>query len=241
MPTRFYFHAADTTVTGTLPTTEQNTALAPTRNVDAQTAKRSMNTTIGVGPHTNLSHNTIASTTTTAMFFTRFISDPLAAQTIAAATWTLNFASSYSNASANFPVSGGSQAIPITCYVWRPSTGAKVGDILNGNSTATFNEVAGPAVNQGTFSGSAVTCQAGDVLVLEVIFNTTQATATSRTVGFYFDGTTVNTTDDASVTNHASFLENPNTISFDFPSSIAMTEVVNKLVVLPRPMPVIIT
>ncbi len=215
MATRLYFHAANSTVSGTLPSTEQNTALAPTLNVDAQNVNRSMNVTIGTSStHTSLTRASAASTATTAYYFTRFVSDPLAAQTIAAGTWTLNFASSESNASANFPTNGGTQTIPITCYVWRPSTGAKVGDILNGTSVASFNEVTGPAVNNGTFAGSSVVVQAGDVICFEFIFNTTQGTTTSRTIGIYFDGNTVNTTDDAAVTALAAFLEHPGTITF---------------------------
>lgn len=224
MATRFYFHAANSLVSGTLPSTEQNTALSPTRNVDAQTVNRAMDTAIGTSStHTALTHNTIASTATTTMYFTRFVSDPLAAQTIAANTWTLNFATSENNGAANFPGAGGSQTIPITCYVWRPSTGAKVGDILNGTSAAAFNEVTGPAVNAGTFSGSSLAVQAGDVLCFEFIFTTTQTNGTSRLVGIYFDGNTVNTTDDAAVTAQASFLETPGTVTFGSPSTIDMT------------------
>lgn len=239
MVTRFYFHAANSTVSGTLPSTEQNTALTPTRNVDAQTVNRAMDTTIGTSStHTSLTHNTIASTATTTMYFTRFVSDPLGAQTISSGTWTLNFASSENNGAANFPGSGGSQTIPITCYVWRPSTGGKVGDILNGTSAAAFNEVTGPAVNGGTFSGSSLAIQDGDVLFFEFIFTTTQTNGTSRLIGIYFDGNTVNTTDDTSVTAQASFLEHPGTITFSSAGSVATTP--NAITVIhPKPIKVV--
>src|SRR5688572_179479 len=191
--------------------------------------------------HTNLTHASIASTTTTTYYFTRFVSPPLTTQTISSGTWTLNFASSENNANANFPVNGTNQTIPITCYVWNPTGGTKRGDILNGTSAATFSEVTGPAVNGGTFSGSSLAIQEGDVLCFEFIFTTTQGNGTSRTIGIHFDGDTVNTTDGTSVTRHASFLEHPGTITLSAPASIDMTEVVNKIIINPRPMPVITT
>ena len=118
---------------------------------------------------------------------------------------------------ANFPVTSTNKSVPINCYVWRPSDGTKVGTILDGNTAATVDEVASSSmlVQQATFSGSAVnSAQAGDVIVCEIWFTTTQQFASSNTDEFAYDGTTANTTKNATVTNHASFLETPETISF---------------------------
>jgi hypothetical protein len=199
-----------------------------------------MDTTIGVGTtHTDLTHNTINSTTQTTYYFTRFVSPPLAAQTIAAATWTINFVTSQSNNAANFPGSGVSIPIPITCYVWRPSNGTKVGDILNGTSDSNFNEQIGPATNIGTFSGGSLAIQDGDVLCIEFIFQLTQGTSTSRTIGIYFDGDTIDLADGKNASRHASFLENPNTISLSSPSGIDMTVSNVKVPVHPKPIVVV--
>src|SRR4030095_14484743 len=99
------------------------------------------------------------------------------------------------NASANFPVAAANSACRVNAYVWKPSNGTIVGTILDGNTVASFDE-AGTVekVNHGTFTGAVVTgITPGDAcIIFEMWAVTTQATATSRTQTFYFDGTTVN-------------------------------------------------
>lgn len=213
MATKLYFHDATSTLAN-LPTTEQS-VLLPVASVDAQTVNRTMNTTIGVGPQVQKRAVTQAITAQRAYYFTRFVSDAINQTSIAANTWTFNFAIRESNANANFPVTTSGSA-NVCCYVWRPGTG-KVGDILNSaTGTETIDEATtGITVRHTTFSGSAVaSTQLGDVIVMEIIFQTTQGNATSRNDDFFYDGSTENTTVGATVTDHASFLETPETITF---------------------------
>ena len=145
-------------------------------------------------------------------YYTRFVSAPLSGVTsITAQTWTYNFAATQSSLSANFPCSGTNQPVRVTAYVWRPGTG-KVGNILDGNSASTVNEGAASTItcHNVTFSGSLVSgVQDGDVICFEAIFQITQVGTTSRNDAFSWDGNTVNTTEGATVSNHAAFIETP--------------------------------
>ena len=207
MVTRLYFHSTTNSTVG-LPISEQSSLTANTNVEGSQTTNRQMDTTIGTGM-TGLS-TTIASGTNN-YYFTRFVSPPIFQTSLSANTWTYNFAAHQNHVAGNFPVSGVNQPVRVNCYVWRPGTGL-VGTILDGNTTAsTVDEGASAATlaHHVTFTGSAVaSMQNNDVIVFEVWFILTPD-APGRTGTFYYDGTTVNTTDNASVSNHASFLETP--------------------------------
>ena len=135
-----------------------------------------------------------------------------------------------------FPVNGSGNPVYINCYVWRPSTGAKIGTILDGDSASDTSGSTALTIygHDGNFSGSAVTCQVGDVIIFEAWFEITQNNTTARTNTYYYDGTTVNTTEGATVTNHASFIETPQNIT-QVASAIDMTVtpkvLVNKFIV----------
>jgi hypothetical protein len=215
--TTLYFHAATSTVGGTLPSASQSGLTFTGSGGDAQTVNRSMSPVIGTS-QTSIAKTSAASTSASSYYFTKFISPPLEAQTIAGATWTFQFAAEENNAAANFPVAAASSALPnVCCYVWRPSTGAVVNNILLGASTATYKE-AGTTETAitGTFAGSSVVALAGDVIVMEIVFTTTQGGATARTDTFFYDGTTA-----ASTSSNAAFLSNPNTINFFYSYAIA--------------------
>ena len=192
MATRFYFHNALSGIGGTLPTTNQS-SLTLTLGVDAFTVNRSMDTTAG-SSGVSKSITTNAVTSAQNLYFTKFVSPALGAQTISANTWTYYFGAQQSNAAANFPTSGINAAVRVCIYLWRPSTGAKVGNILDGNSTASFWEPQSPGAQfpcgPGNFSGSSVVAQDGDVIIQEIWFTVTQGGATARTDIFYYDGTT---------------------------------------------------
>lgn len=212
---RFYFHAANSTVTGTLPTSEQSTARSSAKDVDAQTVNRSMDANIGTS-QTSITLSSLANTSTNNYYFTKFVSGPLAAQTIAANTWNYAFAANEAAIANNFPVGAANTAIPITCYVWRPSTGARIGYVLDGNSAAVYAECSAGTTEKsmyGQFTGSAVTISDGDVLVFEVWFTTTQATGTASNDIFYFDGTTPNIVMNTTVSSIASFIESPQVLA----------------------------
>lgn len=200
MTTKLYFHAATSPVSGTLPSSTQS-GLTISKSVDAQTVNRSMTTTIGTS-QTSLALTSTASTSALSYYFTRFVSSPILGGSISADTWTWAFAAKESSASANFPTTTSGTG-PCSCYVWRPSTGAKVGNILiSSTGMGTISEAGtSESALSGTFSGSAVTCNVGDVICFEVVVTVTQASATAFTDTYYFDGTTA-----ASTTSNAASL-----------------------------------
>lgn len=179
-----------------------------------------MNTTIGTGM-VGVSITSDISTSSRNYYYTRFVSLPVFQTSIAANTWTYNFAASQSHHSINFPVGGSNQPVRVNCYVWRPSTQTKIGTIIDADTASTVDEGAGGATlaHHVTFSGSAVSnVQDNDVIIVEIWFVVASATTNATvafTTTFNFDGTTVNTTDNASVSNHASFLETPEDINLN--------------------------
>ncbi len=215
MATRLYFRSTASGLSN-LPTDEQST-LAPAKVVDAVTVNKTLSETIG-GGQTALLMASNATTSQQNYYFSRFVSDALNMASLPAQTWTYNFATIQTNLGGNFPTSSANLPVYVCCYVWRPSTTTKVGNVLDGNSASAYDEIAANAerVGHGTFSGSAVNSMAaGDVLVFEVWFRITQASATSYNLSFCYNGTTANTTKNTSVTNHASFIESPQNFTFD--------------------------
>lgn len=172
-----------------------------------------MTETIGT-TQTSLALTSNATTSIQRYYFTRFIGPALSGITaIDANTWTWNWAHRESNASANFPVSVSNTATRVTAYVWRPGTG-KLGNILDGNSAAQCREASAATEisSEITFSGSLVSSVSnGDVICFEFIFEVTQAAATAYTDTIYYDGTVVNT-GLVAVTDHASYLETPQSL-----------------------------
>lgn len=164
-------------------------------------------------------------------YVTKFVSDPLNMTSITAQTWTWNFAVKNTNGSPinAYPTPSTSDNLPIAVYVWRPSTGAKVSNIFDGNTATTGYDVGwennvNEVNQQATFSGTAVTSQVNDVIIVEAWVRIDAVSTTSSTLSFYYDGTTVNTSaSGTTVSNHASFLETPQTLTFTA-ATIDMTE-----------------
>jgi len=224
MATRFYLHNALSGISGTLPTGEQSSKTA-FFNFDTTTNNRSMSTSIGTA-QASLTHvNTTQSQANNTCYVTRFVSTAINQTSIAANTWTYNFAVklSVTTNTDDYPTNDTApKFIPICCYVWRPSTGVKVGNILDGNSaTGVYTDIGNlgtpttsESVEHGTFTGSAVaSTAAGDVIILEAWVDAWLNNTTSVTFSYFYDGTTVNTTAGAIVSNHASFLETPENIT----------------------------
>jgi len=217
MATKLYFHSASSDATGTLPSSAQSSLLFD-QNVDAQSVNRSMDTNIGVS-QSSLSLTSSGGTTLKNYYFTKFISDPLNQTSIAANTWSYNFAASETGATANFPCSG-TNVVYVCLYVWRPSTGTKIATILDGNSVSGYVEpssVASEKVMTGTFTGAAATIAVGDVLVFEVWFQVTQAAPQVAIDQFYYDGTTESITANQTVSSHAAYISTPGTLDFSAP------------------------
>src|SRR5690349_17705613 len=136
MATRFYLHNALSTNSGTLPSTEQSTKTA-VFNFEAQTTNRSMSTTIGTSQASLTFVNTVTRAANNTCYVTKFISTAINQTGIAANTWTYNFAIKTTNTTTtdDYPTNDTApKFIPICCYVWRPSTVAKVGNIFDSNS-----------------------------------------------------------------------------------------------------------
>ena len=138
-----------------------------------------VNATSGAG--TALTYSSAAVSTQQSAVIARFSSSQLAAQTISANTWTIAYLADESNAAANAFLS------PVV-YVYRPSTNAVVGFIRD--SATTIGVEFANTLQTVTFSGSAVTAQAGDFLVLEAWNVATQGMGTSYTITFNTSGTT---------------------------------------------------
>ena len=221
IPTRFYLHNAATTVSGTLPSAEQSTARSPNFSLGAQTVNKTMSTTIGTSQASISGTPTNAINTQYNLYVSRWISAPIDQTSVGTALWTLNFAGATANiAKTTSPtILGFSQgAIPITCYVWRPSTGARIGYIKDADSNTDFALY--PGINtekseHGSFAGSAVSCQPGDVIVLELFTYYKVASGGNNNLQtIYFDGTTVTNSDNTTVSSHAAYLETPEVVKF---------------------------
>ena len=214
MTTRLYFRSTSSTLNN-LPTNEQS-SLTPTLTSDAVTVNKTLDESIGSG-QTSLVITSNATTSRQDLYFSRFVSPYLDMASLPAQTWTYNFATKQDDTNGNFPCSGSNKVVNATCYVYRPLTQTKVGDVLDGDTAAVYDEIAANVerAGHGTFDGASVSSmQNGDVLIFEVWFKITQTTAASRTFTWYYDGTTATATKNANVSNHASFLESPQTFTY---------------------------
>src|SRR5687768_5614494 len=129
MATKLYFRDAATDVGGTLPSGEQSAA-APTITGTGATTLRSLSTTIGSAQAT-LTYSASVSAAATNGLHGMFVSRPLVGSgTIGGGSIVLNVAERESSNNANFWINS------IVAYVWRPGTGAKVGNIRDAAGTS---------------------------------------------------------------------------------------------------------
>ena len=207
--TKFYFHAAadDRSISG-LPTSIGGTPF-PNEQI--------MNATIGT---TQASNTEQLSTNTHAHL--RFLSAPLAAQSIGSQNWTLQIARKSDN------ITGGESFWGCRLFVFNPSQREVVGYIIGsssaiveyGSTSENTTVDTEQSFQDSAFSGSAVAAQQGDVLVFEMY---SRADYGSPNTIFYYDGTTEQSTDNTTVSNHASFIQSASniTISADAPAQQA--------------------
>ena len=225
---KLYFHATNSNLAN-LPTTEQS-ALTSAKNVDAQTVNRHMGTSIGTA-QTSITLSSINNTSANDYYFTKFVTWGLVGvSAIDAGIWRYAFAVSESNASANFPVGAANSPVYLNVYVWRPSNQTVVGTILDGN---TFSQLAEPGATSSErsmyclFQGQAVASVSDDdVIIAEIWFRVTQASATAYNDIFYFDGTTENNTVNTVVSNHASYISTWQTLTFIRKQTAPLTETI---------------
>lgn len=210
MALKFYLHNATTTDTGTLPGAGASVATtAPV--LIASGVNRSMDATIGTA-QASVVLTTNAVTTAQQSLIVRFLSAPIAAQTLAAQTVFCSTAFSESSLNSNLH-------LQMVLAVWRPGTGAVVGRLSDWNGAVGFNasstlepsvaatETTDTAPQNSTTS--AVTAAADDVLVLELWRDTTaQTMATAYTNTVFYDGTV-----EGSATTNAAYLNFTNDVA----------------------------
>lgn len=205
---KFYLHDINCPVQGTLPGSTTLSATTPGATAAGAGINRYMDGLIYVGAtQIQTTLTTLAQTSSQQNWHRRWISPPLAAQTITALgqTWTLSIAASQSSTNSNMTFSSS-----LAC-IWRPSTGVKVANLwdqvtLNTSSGpgASFTTEAAFAPSLPQTAGTNQTCQDGDVLVFELWGFNVQGMATAFTNSVYYNGTT-----EASATSIASYLLAP--------------------------------
>jgi hypothetical protein len=222
MTTTIFFHAATSVVVGTLPATEQS-ALTAADNMDPVTTNRSMNITKGT-LQTSVSKSLALTPALKNFYCTRWVSDPLdsGSTSISANTWTVSVGCSAANISQNaFPGNGSAPGGTQCClYVWRPSTGTKVGNVFDRQSSTggTAGSTTSETSNVFTFVGSAVTGTVGDVLIFEFWAVTQSDTSNvSALCTLFFDGTNQENTANVANSSIASYVSTPQTLTFAIP------------------------
>ena len=210
MATKLYFHnAAQDTSSGTWPSSTAQ--LGDCNSVGWNSdiggfSLKTMNTNIGTG-QTSVTGASSANTSAIRNHMATFVSPPLSgSQTVGGGSIILNAAEAESNTNANFWIN------LIMIKVYRPSTGATVGCCVNfsGSSLGGLEPTSASAEQVTHITGiasSAISASDGDVVIISVGSLTSQAMATSYNYTMYYDGTTENTTENAAVSNHASYVQ----------------------------------
>ncbi|HUD25058.1 MAG TPA: DUF6701 domain-containing protein [Burkholderiaceae bacterium] len=200
---KLYFHDAATPDLGTLP--GATTLSATTPNVTATTAgtNRDMNQTIGAAQASS-ALTVLGQTTLQKNWFRRFLSRPLAAQTLPTGTWSIQGGASESSSNANMLPWG------TVLKVWRPSTGTVVATLLDNPTLGTVKpNTSETNISSTTGSISGVAVNDGDILVVELWAQNTQSNSNPHTNTIFYDGTT-----EGSTSSNAAFLQAPAGINF---------------------------
>lgn len=216
MATKLYLR---NTTTANAPTSGEKSSANPQYTLGANNAAGTGQEDLALSEtkgsvQTSLSFNSDASTATRSNYLGRWTSPLLAAATFGSGTWTFAYCVTEGNSNAD-------SFLKLSIYIWRPGTSSVVGYIYD--STADIN-TEWPTLNTGrvdNITGSNVTCQGGDVLVLEVWRSTDatgQAMATAYSQSVFYDGGT-DITNGASITDGAAYLLAPGTISFSNPAT----------------------
>ncbi len=162
-----------------------------------------MNQTIGTA-QASATLNTLNNTTLQKNWFARFLSRPLAAQTLPTGVWTIQGGASEGNAASNMLLWSA------VIKVWRPSTGAVVATLLDDPALGSVEPgTTQTNVSKSTASISGVAVNDGDILVVELWAENTQGAATAYANTIFFDGTT-----EGSTSSNAAFLVAPGGITF---------------------------
>jgi hypothetical protein len=160
-----------------------------------------MDDTLGV-VQTSAAVSTTATTNAQASWFRTFVSDPIAAQTIASQQIVVRLAASESNGNSDMFESNGSVA---RVFLWRPASGTLIGNIT-GPQVGTEPGTSQTAITQTFASSSSRTAQDGDVICVEIVSLQNQSMGTSYTNTVFYDGLI----EDSTVSNaaHVEFTNN---------------------------------
>jgi hypothetical protein len=215
MATKLYLRSATSTVpngpTGFPDAGTINWFVADTSLV------KELSTTIGTG-QTSKAGSSLGQTTQQYGGFGAWCSAPLDVdQTVGGGTVTVNIAVAESNTNMNLGENASSGRWEIRIYLYRPSSSSVVGNVVVINTS--WNTTEPSAANtekviHGTCASNAQSALAGDVIAVELSVRHSQGMSNSYTGTIYYDGTTENTTTNTTVSNHASFVELTENITF---------------------------
>ena len=199
---RFYLHNTVSPVEATLPASGvSGSATTPTVIGSGGGVNRLMDATIGLS-QTSLTLATNATTSAQSGLIGRWVSTPLQAcflwSNAAGFIITRRAAALESNTNSNF-------LLTQSLYVWRPSTGARVGSeiLIPGTSgTSTVNVTTETDFSLSATTSNNVTILDGDVLILELWRSSnSQVMGTSYNNQVFYDGTT-----EGSASSNAAFI-----------------------------------
>ncbi|MDQ5870611.1 MAG: hypothetical protein M3547_00175 [Acidobacteriota bacterium] len=198
MATRLYLR--NTTINTDAGLTAEQSSAKPVGTLNASLSLRDLNTVKG-SAQLDLSRNSLAQTTHQDGIRYVGFSAGLVVTQIDANTWSFGLASNEANTNAN-------TFTTVTLYVWRPSTNAVVGFIIDDDTPRGVEWGATEDGQVFTVSGSAVSgVQAGDQVVFEWWYHSVQGMATAYLQQFFYDGAT--DVVDATTTDAASYIETP--------------------------------
>lgn len=212
MATTLYFHNTSNPAAGTYPSGEQGGATATFTATGANTLK-TMYPTIGTAQQ-SMTGTTSATTNSQNGFLGFFVSPPLSgAQTVGGGSITLATASLEGSTFANFNINS------LNIYVWRPSTGTKVGTVRDASGSSLGGAETGTTETTNYITGitsSAVSAADGDVIICEIWSTFAQGMASGYTVTFYYDGTTAISSDGAAISSAASSITLNENLKFKY-------------------------
>ena len=202
MATVLYFHDLINRRGGIYPTQHQHVGGDPNYIFTDGYTLRTMNTIIGKAQIAS-SGNSAALSTAQEGFARYFTSPPLLGNfSFGGGTddLSLSIAVAENNAQANI------NNVRINVYIWRPRIGGKIGTLIDNVYGKTEPAASTEVVWYQNVTSLAVNALDGDVIVCEVWFSHTMANTTPRTISLYYDGAVSNSTNNAVVSNHASYV-----------------------------------
>lgn len=155
---------------------------------------------------TSLSLSSIAQVAHQDNFYTSFCSPPLLAGAYGGGAWSAAISASEADAHAN-------SFFVLSVYIYRPSTASVVGYIYDSDTALGIEWGTGELGRGLNFTGTEVTAQNGDILVVEVWRHAVQDLAVSYTQKIYYDGGTEAGNGDPT-TDAASWIQAPQEIGF---------------------------